>query len=217
MAGRPKKTDAITKTVKKTEVVDNTLEQIEALQKQLKELMAENEKLKTEKEKEDVTVNTEVEVEDIEEELTADTEIPVVSQTIGALNISTEGSGIGTLYRFEEFGEIQDIPFGDLKLIVKNQPTFAKSGVFFICNPIAVKKLRLGNSYKNLIDNKTFDKLFDIDSKAFIALYESAPKLQQEQVVSLIEERLEKGLEVDGNVLIKIGQLCGKDFLANEI
>ena len=64
--------------------------------------------------------------------------------------------------------------------------------------------------------NKTFTNLFDKDSKTIVALYESAPKMQQEQLVSLIEDRLAKKLDVDGNVLIKIGKLCGKDFLANE-
>ena len=67
-----------------------------------------------------------------------------------------------------------------------------------------------------MIDDKTFTNLFDKDAKTIVALYESAPKMQQEQVVSLIEDRLANKLEVDGNVLIKIGKLCGKDFLTTE-
>lgn len=210
---RPKKdaTKVVAQIDVSKEVVQDTtqelLKKFEELQKQLTELKAENNALKD---------NTQIKDNDNTEELTSDTDITVISQTVGKLVISTEGNGIGTVYRFEEFGEVQDIPFGDLKDIVKNKPRFAKEGAYFICNPQAVKKLRLGNQYKNLIDDKTFVNLFDKDAKTIIALYESAPKMQQEQVVSLIQDRLDNGLEVDGNVLIKIGQLCGRDFITKE-
>ena len=210
---RPKKD--VTKVVAQVDVskevvqdaTQELLKKFEELQKQLAELKAENDALKDTKQ---------VENNDNTEELTSDTDITVISQTIGKLVLSTEGNGIGTVYRFEEFGEVQDIPFGDLKDIVKHKPRFAKEGAYFICNPQAVKKLRLGNQYKNLIDDKTFVNLFDKDAKTIVALYESAPKMQQEQVVSLIQDRLDNGLEVDGNVLIKIGQLCGRDFITKE-
>ena len=210
---RPKKdaTKVVAQVDVSKEVVQDAtqelLKKFEELQKQLAELKAENDALKD---------NTQVEDNNNVEELTSDTDITVISQTVGKLVLSTEGNGIGTVYRFEEFGEVQDIPFGDLKDIVKHKPRFAKEGAYFICNPQAVKKLRLGTQYKNLIDDKTFTNLFDKDAKTIVALYESAPKMQQEQVISLIEDRLANKLEVDGNVLIKIGKLCGKDFLTTE-
>lgn len=210
---RPKKdaTKVVAQIDVSKEVVQDAtqelLKKFEELQKQLAELKAENDALKDTKQVED---------DDNTEELTSDTDITVISQTVGKLVLSTEGNGMGTVYRFEEFGEVQDIPFGDLKDIVKHKPRFAKEGAYFICNPQAVKKLRLGTQYKNLIDDETFTNLFDKDAKTIVALYESAPKMQQEQVVSLIEDRLAKKLEVDGNVLIKIGKLCGKDFLTTE-
>jgi hypothetical protein len=170
----------------------------------LAKLQAENEALKAEP----ISANTD------EEEITSDTDITVVSQVVGTLTISTEGNGIGTVYNFEHFGEAQDIPFGDLRDIVKNKPNFAKEGVYYICNPQAVKKLRLDHQYENLIDKNTFANILDMDSKTVVALYQSAPKLQQEQIVGLIEEKIEKKQDVDGNILIQIGRLCGKDFLA---
>lgn len=210
---RPKKdaTKVVAQVDVSKEVVQDAtqelLKKFEELQKQLAELKAENDALKD---------NTQVEDNDKVEELTSDTDITVISQTVGKLILSTEGNGMGTVYRFEEFGEVQDIPFGDLKDIVKHKPRFAKEGAYFICNPQAVKKLRLGTQYKNLIDDKTFTNLFDKDAQTIVALYELAPKMQQEQVISLIEDRLANKLEVDGNVLIKIGKLCGKDFLTTE-
>lgn len=204
---RPKKSDTATKTTTEKVVDDNIQEQLKALQEQLAKLKAENEELKN---AESITTTE----NDTEEEITADTDIEVISQTVGKLVISTEGNGSGTVYRFEAFGDVQDIPFGDLKEIVKNKPRFAKEGAYFICNPQAVKKLRLTNAYKNVIDEKTLKNFFNVDSKVAVAIYESAPKMQQEQIVGLIEDRLANNIDVDGNILVKIGKLCGKDFLA---
>ncbi len=200
MAGRPKKTATVQETV------ENTQEQLlKELQEQLAQLKAENEQLKSKK--------TAI-VVDEDDELTSDTDIVVISQTVGKLVLSTDGNGSGTVYRFEKFGDVQDIPFSDLKDIVKNKPRFAKEGAYYIANEKAVKKLRLGTQYQNMIDAKTFEHLFDLDAKTIVSLYESAPHMQQEQVVSMIEDRIDNKLEVDGNVLIKIGALCGRDFMS---
>jgi hypothetical protein len=123
---------------------------------------------------------------------------------------------MGTIYRFDSFGEVHDIPFADLKDIVKNKPRFAKEGAYYISNAQAVKKLRLTREYENIVDNKLFEHILDEKSDVVISTYKNAPKLQQEQIVSMIEDKIDKGQDVDGNVLVKIGKLCGKDFLRVE-
>jgi hypothetical protein len=209
MAGRPKKSANTDVKNTETNVNDAILAQLKELQEQMLALQAENKALKEKQ----VIVSS---VDNNEDEITADTDITVISQTVGKLVLSTLGNGLGTIYRFEKFGDVQDIPFGDLREIVKNKPYFAREGMYYIANEQAVKKLRLGTQYKNIIDNKTLEDLFNKDSKTVIALYKSAPPLQQEQIVGLIEDRLANKLEVDGNVLIQIGKLCGKDFLIND-
>lgn len=207
---RPKKdaTKLVAQIDVSNEVVQDAtqelLKKLEEMQKQLAELKAENDSLKT-KQVEDI--------KDDEEEINGDTEVVVISQFMGKLVISTEGNGIGTVYRFEEFGDIQDIPFSDLKEIVKNKPNFAKEGLFYIANDKAVKKLRLTKEYEHIINNDLFAHLLDEKSDVIIKAYKDAPKLQQEQIVAMIDERLANNKEVDGNVLVKIGKLCGRDFL----
>ena len=206
MAGRPKKENT-------KEVVDSAVDNLSALMKKLEEMQAQLNELKAEND----SLKTQKVVADDDEEITADTDITVISQTVGKLVLSTLGNGLGTVYRFEQFGEVQDIPFGDLRDIVKNKPYFAREGLYYIANAQAVKKLRLGAQYKNIIDNKTLEHLFENDAKTIVSLYESAPTLQQQQIVGLIEDRLAKKIDVDGNVLIQIGKLCGKDFLLTQI
>ena len=206
---RPKKdaTKVVAQIDVSNEVVQDAtqelLKKLEEMQKQLADLKAENESLKETKQ----VVDTD------EEEINGDTEVVVISQFMGKLVISTEGNGIGTVYRFEEFGDVQDIPFSDLKEIVKNKPNFAKEGLFYIANEKAVKKLRLTKEYEHIIHNDLFAHLLDEKSDVVVKAYQNAPKLQQEQIVAMIDERLAANKEVDGNVLMKIGKLCGRDFL----
>ena len=99
------------------------------------------------------------------------------------------------------------------KDIVKNKPSFAKEGLFYISNKEAVKKLRLTKEYEHIVNSDIFAHLLDEKSDVIIKAYENAPNLQKEQIVSMIDERLARNQEVDGNVLVEIGKLCGKDFL----
>ena len=208
---RPKKdtTKAVVQDNKEV-VVDATqelLKKFEEMQNQLAQLKAENEAFRNHQ------------VEDInedEDEINGDTDIPVISQTVGKLVLSTDGNGMGTIYRFDSFGEVHDIPFADLKDIVKNKPRFAKEGAYYISNAQAVKKLRLTKDYEHIVDSKLFEHILDEKSDVVISTYKNAPKLQQEQIVSMIEEKIDRGQDVDGNVLVKIGKLCGKDFLRVE-
>ena len=80
-------------------------------------------------------------------------------------------------------------------------------------NKEAVKKLRLTKEYEHIVNSDIFAHLLDEKSDVIIKAYENAPNLQKEQIVSMIDERLARNQEVDGNVLVKIGKLCGKDFL----
>lgn len=201
---RPKKTQTTEATSTKANVnVDvnaELLKKLEEMQKQINELKTENQALKND-------------TDEMNEELNGDTEIEVISQFVGTLALSTDGNGMGTVYRFEKFGEVQDIPFSDLKDIVKNKPSFAKEGLFYISNKEAVKKLRLTKEYEHIVNSNIFAHLLDEKSDVIIKAYENAPRLQKEQIVSMIDERLARNQEVDGNVLVKIGKLCGKDFL----
>jgi hypothetical protein len=211
MAGRTKKTTTET-TAKKTttkavekevknESADLTalMEQMAEMQKQILALTKENETLQRE------TV--------VDEEIDSDTDILVRSAYRGTLVLSTEPNGHGVKYEFGEFGEEQDIPFGDLKDICKNMRRFAQEGYFYIMNESAVKKLRLTSSYGRMLP---FDDMAELESKpadVVIELYKLASPLQKDEIVDLYLEKYRSGKEVDRNVLRGIGELIGRDLL----
>jgi uncharacterized protein (UPF0147 family) len=209
MAGRPKKTTtettAKTKTVEKevkNDSVDLTaiMKQMEEMQKQILALTKENEALQ----RETVTEDT---------ELTADTDVVVISMYHGSLVLSTEPNGAGVQYIFEEFGEEQDIPFGDLRDICKNMRRFAQEGYFYIANENVVKKLRLTSSYGRMLPYEDMAELENKPADVVIELYKLASELQKGEILNLFLEKYRSGQPVDTNILRGIGDLIGRDLL----
>lgn len=212
MAGRPKKTTTET-TVKKptTKAVEEEvkndsadlsaiMKQMEEMQKQILALTKENEALQRETVAEDT-------------ELTADTDVVVISMYHGSLVLSTESNGAGVQYIFEEFGEEQDIPFGDLRDICKNMRRFAQEGYFYIANENVVKKLRLTSSYGRMLPYKDMAELESKPAEVVIEMYKLASELQKGEILNLFLEKYRSGKPVDTNILRGIGDLIGRDLL----
>ena len=210
--GRPKKNadldlDALV-TTKPTEAKDTSnASELDALKEQMAQMMAQMQKLTAENNKLKSSKSTDV------NDIDADTDIPVTSLTTGMLVLSTLGNGLGVVYRFNEFGETQDIPFADLREIVKNKQNFAREGAYYIDDEDAVKKLRLERQYQSILDENGIKKFFKGTADNAVKIYNDLPPIQQRQIVSLIEDKLQKKENIDANILVSIGKLAHKDFL----
>lgn len=151
-----------------------------------------------------------------DDKLTSDDYVTVISQCPNKLSLSTDGFGAGTVYDFDTLGEIIDIPFGDLKGIVRNNKSFVQKGLFYIANEEAVKQLRLGTLYKKLISSDDILNLLNRDDKTIIEIYKLAPDSQKETIINIVEDAKMAGRNIDANVLLELGELCGKDLIQIE-
>jgi hypothetical protein len=147
------------------------------------------------------------------DELNSDKDITVISQTIGKLSLFTEGFGLGTEYVFENFGEILDIPFGDLKEIVKNNRSFAQKGYFYITDSEAVNKLRLKANYQRLLSNEDMMTILEKDADKIMELYDLAPEGQKQTIIDLVIEKKLNKEKISADVLVALGEKCGKDLI----
>ena len=152
----------------------------------------------------------------VEEKLSADEDIVVVNLCEGELNLSTEGLGQGTVYTFNQKGEELPIPLADLKAIIRNNKTFAQGGAFYILDERAVKECKLATHYKRLLTDEQMLNLFDNSADKVIELYKLAPKTQQDIIVDAIINKRYNKEKVDANILLELGELCGKDLMAVE-
>ena len=103
-------------------------------------------------------------------------EVPVVSMCQGELNLATQGRGQGNIYTFTNFGQIMDIPFGDLKDIVQHNQRFANEGYFYIADEEVVKKLRKTSEYNKMLPPDIIENIFNNDANKIIDLYNMAPR-----------------------------------------
>ena len=144
-----------------------------------------------------------------------DDDIEVISQCVGLLNLvmGKVGNNDSDCYSFKEFGEIQAIPFGDLKEIVKFNKSFAQNGLFYINDKKAVKQLKLEKYYKQLVNYQDMESIFTKEPTDFIETYKLASEGQQDVIVKLIIEKLLNKENIDANILLQVGQLSGKDLL----
>lgn len=143
-------------------------------------------------------------------------EVPVVSMCQGELNLATQGRGQGNIYTFTDFGQIMDIPFGDLKDIVQHNQRFANEGYFYIVDEEVVKKLRKTSEYNKMLPPDVIENIFKNDANKIIDLYNMAPRGQKETIVEMIKNKRLQGIDVDANVLVKLGELTGIDFVGIE-
>lgn len=155
-------------------------------------------------------------VQEEEKKIGHDDLVPVVSHFVGGLALSADGKGGNPIYYFSQFNEVQDIPFGDLRDIVRNNASFAQGGYFYILDTEAVKQLRLEGYYQRQLTHDEMVHLFNNNPEQIIELYKMAPEAEKELILDLIEDKKQRGENVDGNVLVTLGELSGRNLVGIE-
>lgn len=189
------------------DVIKKLMEQMATLQKQVES--QNKEKSDLQKLAEALKSDKSTDIEDIQDS----EEIVVISQFVGTLSLFTEGNGMGYEYKFDKFGDIQDIPYRDLKDIVRNNRTFAQNGLFYIANNKVVDRLRLKAYYKRLISNEDMINIFNKKPNEIIEIYKLAPDEEKKTIIDLIIDKKMNKQKVNNDVLVELGELCGKDLI----
>ena len=205
MAEETKKSTKATK-VKIEEPKNDSNKEIVAMlkkmQSELDSLKKENKELK------------ESETKEKAEKIDSEEEIEVMSLFAGQMSLYTEGFGNGSKYYFEEgYGSVIDIPFGDLKLIVKNNNKISKDGYFYILNEDAISQLRLKKAYEKLLSIDLMENISKKSDDKVIAIYKSASESQKELIITYFDGKYLNGEDVSHGLLYDLGVLCGKNLL----
>lgn len=143
-----------------------------------------------------------------------DDDIDVVSLCPGILNLATGGNGHGEVYKFTSFGEVQPIPYSNLKDIVKNNKSFIKAGYFYIDDTEVLKALRLSKICESFIDKDVLLNLFKKSSKVFIKVFSSMPSGQQENFAAMIINKIVHNKPIDLNIAKECGDILKRDLVA---
>ena len=64
-----------------------------------------------------------------------------------------------------------------------------------------------------MLSDQQLKDLLNKNLKEVVEIYKTVPKAQQDIIVRMIKERKEAGVQIDANILIQIGELCGQDLI----
>lgn len=101
----------------------------------------------------------------------------------------------------------------EARIIVNNMQNTIRSGYVYIADYDFIKENELTEVYDTMLSDKQLKDLLNKNFKEVVEIYKTVPKAQQEIIVTMIKERKESGVQIDANILIQIGELCGQDLL----
>lgn len=140
-----------------------------------------------------------------------DKTVTFVNMTNGSVVL--KGSQIWTIegqFKSRKFSEREAI------IILSNMSNLIRSGKVYIADADFVRDNDLFDSYQYILSDKNLKNLFENDANYIIEAYQTVSDGQKQIIIDMIVNRIQSGLTVDGNVLLKLSKLSGKDLLAIE-
>lgn len=209
MANTTKSTKTTTKKAEVAEtapiVVDDEKEQLKAQladqQKKMDELMAQIGVLM----KAQAQMKTESTSDDRAKALR---NIKFINMCPGNINL------MGTrMHRIEGQYKYKMIPESEAYSVVNNMPEAVSSGMVYIDDAEFVHKCDLDEVYRHILSATDLKDLFTHDVFDICEVYKTATDHQKEIIVDTISNMVLDGKSIDANVLVKIGELSGKNLI----
>ena len=101
----------------------------------------------------------------------------------------------------------------EARIIVNNMQNTIRSGYVYIADYDFIQENELTEVYDTMMSDQQLKDLLNKNFKEVVEIYKTVPKAQQDIIVRMIKERKEAGVQIDANILIQIGELCGQDLL----
>lgn len=187
-----------------TPVADTEKEQLKAQlaeqQKRMEEMMAQMQVLMQAQSNVDTPVKTTTERKS--------RSIKFINLVPGALNLK------GTrAHRIEGQFASRMIPESEARVIVNNMPETVSSGMVYIADAEFVKEMELSDAYDNILSDKQLKDILHKNANDVCDIYQNAPEAQKAIIISMIANKCMDGVPVDANILMRLGEISGVDFL----
>ena len=187
-----------------TPVADTEKEQLKAQlaeqQKRMEEMMAQMQVLMQAQSNVETPVKTTTERKS--------RSIKFINLVPGALNLK------GTrAHRIEGQFASRMIPESEARVIVNNMPETVSSGMVYIADAEFVKEMELSDAYDNILSDKQLQDILHKNANDVCDIYQNAPEAQKAIIISMIANKCMDGIPVDANILMRLGEISGVDFL----
>ena len=198
---KPKKAETVSETTESVSSVNNTASENEALKAQIAEMKAQMELMAK-------MMATKGNSEQAVSASKNDRMITFVNLTNGtAILRGNQNWALEGQYANRAFLE------REARIIVNNMPNMIRSGMVYITDAQFVKDNDLAHAYLNMLSDKEMKELLTKDANYVIDVYKNVSDGQKQIIVDMIIEQRKAGVKIDNNILVELGELCGKDLV----
>lgn len=207
--GRPPKN---ANTESKAEQVKTATEAVDTEKEQLKAQLAEQQK-KMEELMAQMSVMMQAQAGGVVE-----TKPKTVKRNIKFINMTASAFVIhGTrFYNLDKQFAYRTFPETEAKVIFNNMPKAITDGLLYIADHDFVDECGLEDVYAELLTVNDLENLFNTSVEDICEIYRNANDSQREIIIDMVSDKVMKGEPIDANILVKLGQLSGKDLIGME-
>ena len=189
-------------TAPNTPVVDTEKEQLKAQlaeqQKRMEEMMAQMQVLM--QAQSNSTTST--------KPVNSNKQIVFINMTSGGLNLK------GTrMYHIENQFGTKSVQESEARVIVSNMPNTIAEGYVYIPDNEFLESCNMGGVYDGMLNDEQMKTLLNQDANYVCDVFENATDSQKRIIIDMVSDRQLNGKPVDANILVRLGKLCGVDFL----
>lgn len=104
----------------------------------------------------------------------------------------------------------------EARLIVANTPNAVHNGLVYILDAQFVEDNDLSEIYLHILSDEDLKTLLAKNAADVVEIYRNASDIQKKTIVSMIVAKRARGEDVDANILVQLGKLCGRDLVGIE-
>lgn len=135
--------------------------------------------------------------------------ISLVSGSVMLKGSNTKPYEIEGQYNSRSFTE------SEARVIVSQMGGYMRKGFVFIDDPVFVREVGLSDAYRTMLTPEQLKTIFNKKPETIISIFENASDGQRQIILDMVRTKLSNKETVDGNVLLALSNLSGKDLLHN--
>lgn len=136
-------------------------------------------------------------------------------KNIKFVNMTSGGFTIrgNRLYHLDKQFDSLSVAENEAKTIVSNMPQSISNGLLYIADADFVEECELDGIYEKLIDEATLKNLLKYSANDVCEIYRNASDEQKKIIIDMIVDKKINNIPVDANILVELGNLCGKKLI----
>lgn len=211
--GRPPKSANTESKVEQVKTVTETVvEKVDTEKEQLRAQLAEQQK-KMEELMAQMSVMMQAQAGGV-----VDTKPKSVKRNIKFINMTASAFVIhGTrFYNLDKQFAYRTFPETEAKVIFNNMPKAITDGLLYIADHDFIDECGLEDVYTDLLTVDDLKNLFTTSVEDICEIYRNANDSQREIIIDMVSDKVMNGEPIDANILVRLGQLSGKDLIGME-